>query len=395
MNVMCIRKLTILAAALLASLTLSAQIKLLHGPYLQNITDNEAVVVWEADKPSIGWVELAPDDGTSFYACERPKYFDTNIGVKVTSNLHSVKLTGLRPGTNYRYRVFSKEILYRKSNRVHYGNVASTDVYSVAPLKFTTLDKSKKETSFVVLNDIHARDSLIGVLLGYNKNKDADLIFFNGDMISILNKPEEIFTGFMDESIRVFASEKSPYFVRGNHETRGEYATGIQNYFNPREPHLYYALRQGPVYFILLDTGEDKPDSDIEYSDIVDYDNYRTEQAEWLKTLKDDPDFQSAKFRVAIAHMPTVKSPDSWHGQNDCMDKFTPVLNDMGIDLMISGHLHRDEFHEPNATVKYPVLVNSNNGIVEAHTEGGKLCVTIRHEDGKAAKNLTFSAGRK
>ena len=93
--------------------------------------------------------------------------------------------------------------------------------------------------------------------------------------------------------------------------------------------------------------------------------------------------------------MPTVKSPDSWHGQNDCMDKFTPVLNDMGIDLMISGHLHRDEFHEPNATVKYPVLVNSNNGIVEAHTEGGKLCVTIRHEDGKAAKNLTFSAGRK
>ena len=102
MNIMCIKKLTILAAALLASLTLSAQIKLLHGPYLQNITDNEAVVVWEADKPSIGWVELAPDDGTSFYACERPKYFDTNIGVKVTSELHSVKLTGLTPGTNYR-----------------------------------------------------------------------------------------------------------------------------------------------------------------------------------------------------------------------------------------------------------------------------------------------------
>ena len=45
MNIMCIKKLTILAAALLASLTLSAQIKLLHGPYLQNITDNEAVVV--------------------------------------------------------------------------------------------------------------------------------------------------------------------------------------------------------------------------------------------------------------------------------------------------------------------------------------------------------------
>ena len=385
---------TLLAVLLVAATNVHA-VKIIHGPYLQNVKDSEATFVWISDSVTVGWVEIAPDDGTHFYVTERPQYFDCANGIKNESRIHAVRISGLKPGTNYRYRVFAKEILYRKSNRVHYGNVASTDVYSVAPLKFTTLDKAKKETSFVVLNDIHARDSLIGVLLGYHKNKDADLIFFNGDMISILNKPEEIFTGFMDESIRVFASGKSPYFVRGNHETRGEYATGIQNYFNPREPHLYYTLRQGPVYFILLDTGEDKPDSDIEYSDIVDYDNYRTEQAEWMKTLKDDPDFRSAEFRVAIAHMPTVKSPDSWHGQNDCMDKFTPVLNDMGIDLMISGHLHRDEFHEPNATVKYPVLVNSNNGIVEAHTEGGKLCVTIRHEDGKVAKNLTFPAGRK
>ena len=54
------RKQIVLLLALIAPLALTAQIKLLHGPYLQNITDNEAVVVWEADKPSIGWVELAP-----------------------------------------------------------------------------------------------------------------------------------------------------------------------------------------------------------------------------------------------------------------------------------------------------------------------------------------------
>jgi predicted phosphodiesterase len=377
--------------ALIAPLALSAQIKLVHGPYLQNVTDNQAVIVWQADKLSIGWVELAPDDGTTFYACERPKYFDTNIGVKVSSELHTVKLTGLKPGTSYRYRVFAKEILSHVNNKVHYGDVASTDVYSKEPLKFTTLDKTKNETSFVVLNDIHHREGLITTLLGFNDNKNADLVFFNGDMISILNKPEDIFEGFMDESIKEFAAEKSPYYVRGNHETRGTYATEIQKYFNPREPHLYYTLRQGPVYFILLDTGEDKPDSDIEYADIVDYDNYRTEQAEWLKTLKDDPDFKSARFHIVIEHMPTVKSPDSWHGQNDCMDKFTPILNEMGIDLMIAGHLHADEYHEPDATVKYPVLVNSNNGIVEAFVEGGSMKVAVRHKDGKVVWNKTYS----
>jgi predicted phosphodiesterase len=388
---MYIRKAITLITFLLSSLALPAQIKLVHGPYLQNVTDNQAVIVWQADKPSIGWVELSPDDGTTFYACERPKYFDTNIGVKVSSELHTVRLTGLKPGTSYRYRVFAKEILSHVNNKVHYGDVASTDVYSKEPLKFTTLDKSKNETSFVVLNDIHHREGLITTLLGFNDNKNADLVFFNGDMISILNKPEDIFEGFMDESIKEFAAEKSPYYVRGNHETRGTYATEIQKYFNPREPHLYYTLRQGPVYFILLDTGEDKPDSDIEYADIVDYDNYRTEQAEWLKTLKDDPDFKSARFRIVIEHMPTVKSPDSWHGQNDCMDKFTPVLNEMGIDLMIAGHLHADEYHEPDETVKYPVLVNSNNGIVEASVEGGSMKVAVRHKDGKVVWNKTYS----
>jgi predicted phosphodiesterase len=388
---MYIRKAITLITFLLSSLALPAQIKLVHGPYLQNVTDNQAVIVWQADKLSIGWVELAPDDGTTFYACERPKYFDTNIGVKVSSELHTVKLTGLKPGTSYRYRVFAKEILSHVNNKVHYGDVASTDVYSKEPLKFTTLDKTKNETSFVVLNDIHHREGLITTLLGFNDNKNADLVFFNGDMISILNKPEDIFEGFMDESIKEFAAEKSPYYVRGNHETRGTYATEIQKYFNPREPHLYYTLRQGPVYFILLDTGEDKPDSDIEYADIVDYDNYRTEQAEWLKTLKDDPDFKSARFHIVIEHMPTVKSPDSWHGQNDCMDKFTPILNEMGIDLMIAGHLHADEYHEPDATVKYPVLVNSNNGIVEAFVEGGSMKVAVRHKDGKVVWNKTYS----
>ena len=37
---------------------------------------------------------------------------------------------------------------------------------------------------------------------------------------------------------------------------------------SPCQEHLYYAFRQGPVYCIVLDTGEDKPDSDIEYAGI-------------------------------------------------------------------------------------------------------------------------------
>ena len=65
-----------------ASLEATAQIKILYGPYLQNVKSDEATIVWVADKPSIGWVELAPNDQTNFYGEERPKYFNTTNGVK-------------------------------------------------------------------------------------------------------------------------------------------------------------------------------------------------------------------------------------------------------------------------------------------------------------------------
>ena len=43
-------------------------------------------------KPSVGWVELAPDDNSDYYQQERPKYFDSTNGVKNTSLLHACLL---------------------------------------------------------------------------------------------------------------------------------------------------------------------------------------------------------------------------------------------------------------------------------------------------------------
>ena len=370
-----------------------AQIKNIHGPYLQNISANEATIVWEADKPSIGWVELAPDDGTNYYAKERKKFFDCTNGVKNTSLIHSVKLTGLQPGTTYRYRIYSQEVLSHKGIYVNYdGCIAASNVYSQKPPQFTTLDPNKTETSFVVLNDVHGEKDFITPLMDYADYKKKDLVFFNGDMISVLNKAEDFFTGFMDESIKLFAQEKSPYYSRGNHETRGEFATHFQDYFCPQIPHLYFTVRQGPIYFIMLDTGEDKPDSDIEYSGIVDYDGYRSQQAEWLKTLANDPDYKSAKFRVVICHMPICVNKNNWHGPQDCVEKMAPILNGMNIDVMLSGHNHRDSFHEPDSTCQYPVLVNSNKGIISAETKENELIIRVIHKDGKEFTKKTFKA---
>lgn len=85
---------------LLTTLPLFAQedIKITHAPYLQNLGENEVTIVWTVNKPSVGWVELAPDDGTHFYRTERLKVFNAKNGIKLTSTVHTVHLKGLEPG---------------------------------------------------------------------------------------------------------------------------------------------------------------------------------------------------------------------------------------------------------------------------------------------------------
>lgn len=370
----------------------TAQITNLHGPYLQNVKEAEATIVWEADKPSVGWVELAPDDDTHFYGEERTKYFDTTNGVKNTSLLHAVKIKGLAPGTTYRYRIYSQEVLSHEGIYVVYGRVAASDVYSEKSLTFTTCDPNKKEISFAMINDIHGRENIITKLLNAADYKEKDLIIFNGDMVSEFKDRETIFNGFMKESIELFAKEKPMYYARGNHETRGEFATSFQKYFSPKEPFLYYIFKQGPVCFIMLDTGEDKPDSDIEYSGITDYDGYRTEQVEWMKELRTNEDFKQAKFRVVIAHMPPSRTPGIWHGQKDVLNKFVPILNEIGVDLMLSGHLHRNLYEEPGTNIQFPILVNSNNSVVSVKTDGSLMHLEVLDLDGKVINRKSYSA---
>ena len=368
------------------------RIAIQHGPYLQNLKETEVSIVWKASKPSVGWVELAPDDNSDYYQQERPRFFNVTNGVKNTSLLHVVKITGLKPGTNYRYRVYSQEVLDHQGVEIMYGRVAATDVYSAKPPVFKTNDRNKPETSFIMINDIHGRTEDIPRLLEVADYKHTDMVIFNGDMLSHLKNEEELFSGFMDVSVDLFAKEIPMYYARGNHETRGMFATSFQHYFSPKEPHLYYLIRQGPVCYIVLDTGEDKPDSDIEYSGITDYDNYRTEQAKWLAEAVKSKDFLDAKFRVVIAHMPPLPDDRLWHGQKEVLEKFVPILNDADVDVMLSGHLHRYFNNKPTSKVKFPVIDNAHRTVVKGITTGEKLTLGVIDIEGKIVDQIILTA---
>ena len=363
-------------------------IKITHAPYLQNLGENEVTIVWTANKPSIGWVELAPDDGTHYYQTERPKFFNAKNGIKLTSTVHSVHLTGLKPGTRYRYRVYSQEVLSHVGWRVIYGNVAATSVYGKQPLTFLTSDHSRQSVNFAMVNVIHGKSDLLEKLISHCDLKKTDMFLFNGDMVSIFNNEKEIFEGFMDKATELFASEIPMYYTRGNHETRGSFATAFQDYFSPKQEHIYYMFRQGPVCFVILDSGEDKPDSDLEYAGITVYDQYRTEQAEWLKKVLESKEYKEAPFKVVVCHMPPF---GGWHGEQEVAEKFIPLLNNAGVDIMLCGHLHRYMRNEPKDGVRFPVIVNSNNTVLKAEAGAKELNIRILDMEGKEVDMLTIN----
>jgi predicted phosphodiesterase len=371
--------------------TLAQGIQITHGPYLQAVGENEVTLVWTTDGDAVSWVELAPAGDDSFYARERPAYYQTKDGNRVVGKLHKVTLPGLAKGTEYRYRILSRAVLrYEGQSDVLYGKVASTNVYTRKPLRFRTLDAGRTEIAFTVVNDIHGRIDDLKALTHNAVYGNEDLVIFNGDMVSEMEDETVFFAGFMDEAVNRFASEVPVFYARGNHETRGKFNVYFSSYFPTNTGKLYYSFRQGPVHFIVLDSGEDKPDSDTEYSGLSQFDAYRSEQQEWLKKEVQSESFRTAKYRLVIVHIPPVDS--DWHGTLEVREKFLPALKNAGITAMFCGHTHRYNYLEPGSQHDFPVLVNAPNTALEVKADAAGMTVVRKDTTGKELNRFHYPA---
>lgn len=334
--------------------------KIITGPYLQVVTDTEATVVWTTNKQAVSWVELAPDDSTHFYHAPRPRFYHVSLGKKIIGTVHSVLIPDLEPGKKYRYRIYSQEVLEEQASDVLYGKIVASKIFKAKPFLFQTLDKNKTSFSFLTVNDIHENNDLLRLLLSNVKNENVDFVFYNGDMVNNVQTPEKMLNGFLNLSVEMFASELPFFISRGNHETRGQAAGKFMDYFPTPTGQPYYTLHHGNTFFIVLDGGEDKPDSDIEYGGLAAYDQYRIEEQQWLKKVVQGEAFKAAKHKIVIMHIPPGDD-NSWHGPLHTAELFVPVLNGNGIDIMISGHIHRHMYYKDGTGgTDFPVLINAN-----------------------------------
>ena len=336
------------------------------GPWVTGVTETEMTIVWTSTSRCMGWVEVAPDDGTSFYAEERPKYYEDFLGRHIVSEVHHVRLTNLKPGTVYRYRLFQQCIDDRGHSPIPLGRVTASNVYSRQPFAVRTLDKSKEEIRFTMINDIHGRDDMMDTHTKDISTKKPDFVVFNGDMASFMGSIADIEKDFMIRASKNFSPDFPLVYVRGNHETRGPGYCEFMNLFPSTTGTPSYTFFHGPAAFVVLDCGEDKPDSDIEYGGTAAYDAYREQIAKWLKEATSSQEFKDAPVKIALMHIPFEKSA-GWWGNNELKRLLLPLLNEAGIDVMLSGHNHVYSFREKGSMNgnEFPILVNSNNDRVE------------------------------
>ena len=365
------------------------RVKTKCGPWVVGVTETEMTVVWTSTDRCMGWVEVAPDDGTSFYAEERPRYDEDFMGRHVVSAVHHVRITGLKPGTSYRYRIYQQGVDDSGHNPVPSGYISASNVYSQKPYAIRTMDAEKEDCTFTMVNDIHGRDSMMLALTKGLKEQKPDFVVFNGDMVSFMGSVEDIETGFMTRATETFATDVPLVYVRGNHETRGPGFSEYLNLFPTPTNTPYFTFRQGPVAFVVLDSGEDKPDSDIEYGGTAAYDAYREQMSEWLKEAVKSEEFRSAPVKIALLHIPFDKGV-GWYGNNELKRLLLPTLNEAGIDVMLCGHTHSYSYRDVGSVDNnFPILVNSNNDKVNVRATKSQIDMEVVDATGKVLHRHT------
>jgi len=350
--------------------------RFLTPPYLQVLTSSGVDIVFLTSNRAYSWVEYGEDQ------LEQKAQEESDGFIEAYQRINVIRIRNLKPGTTYKYRIVSKEISSFKPYELVYGTQITSEQYS-----FITPVEDAESVACLVFNDIHDRPHSFKDLMAIRGEKPYDFAFLNGDMFDYQEDEQQIIDHLLLPVTALFASERPFIMSRGNHETRGKFRREFKDYFSYPTDKYYYGFKQGPVYWIILDTGEDKPDDHPVYAGIVDFDGYRREQALWLEQVVQRKEYRQATYRVVMMHIPPFHSGD-WHGTTHCREVFDPIFNDNKVDLVISGHTHRYGVHPPSEEHPYPIIIGGgpkegNRTIIRVEANHRNLTIEMKRDDGQ------------
>ncbi len=303
----------------------------LHGQYLTNPAYDSVTITWITRVPCGGGIEYR-EKGTEDFKRVWQKFYGQ---IDCSSDLHSIHLENLKPGTEYEYRfVTLPDPFMAYDTSVRTGK----EIYS-----FRTLDPQKMNYKVFFLADHHGSARLsLDPMTALSGAQDADFFVFLGDNVEDnMNHARYFLTqGFLDDVSRKWGKSKATVFLRGNHDLSGREQYAFGKYFPRKDGKSYFSFSQGNVLFIVLDSMWANANPNVK-EQTLSYQDYFREQAEWIQTLKSTPAWKEAEFRIVMAHVATHGG--SW-GTQYMAQFFKDVLNDDTpegrIHYFLAGHEH-------------------------------------------------------
>jgi len=329
-----------------------------HGPYLQELTSDGVTIVWTTGKACVGRVEYGIGELAKTAQTVRHGLVNAN------TKYHAVRITGLKAGQKYQYRLVNTEILKFGAYNTALGQNINSGAYA-----FTTLNPAPAEFSFIVTQDIHSQADKYASLLDKVKLSEAAFVVLNGDMDNDPKNEAQIYSGHLDLSVERFAKEKPFVLVRGNHETRDAFARYLFDMYPHSSGRYYYSFSHGGVFFLVVDCGEDKEDTHPVYAGLNAFDEYRAEQARWIAKELQSSAAKSARYRIVLSHMPPTISTEvarerPGYTMRMITEQWAPLFRNGNVDLVISGHTHREGWLAPGSKKgDFAIFVGSNQEI--------------------------------
>lgn len=232
-------------------------------------------------------------------------------------------------------------VKYRKSinRKAYFSELGDAEFESFA---FCPIEKTDN------INIYHSAD--VHYIFDVAKNtisyfgEDTDLIILNGDIGEV--ETEENYFDILNFTGEISGGKIPVVFARGNHDTRGRLAERYTDYFPANHKDTYYTFEIGNMRGIVLDCGEDKPDScdsygGDEYGGVNIFEIYRRRELKFLKSLEADKE----KLTFAISHMCPAQIHDvpgsKFDIERELYSEYNRELARIGIKFMINGHIHR------------------------------------------------------
>ncbi len=304
----------------------TANVARTRGPYLQNATPSEVTVRWRTAAPVVGRVSIGPAGGPYAWTHD-----ETAAGTE-----HEVRVTGLASGARYAYSVHgASEPPEAVSEARTFGTppLAGADV----PVRLWAIGDS----GYGNLPGQQVRDAW----LSWSGARREDLWLLLGDNAYTTGTDAEYQAGLFDE-YPLTLSRSPLWSTRGNHDQL--YTGAANDYYDlftlpaggegggvPSATEAWYSFDWGPVHFVCLDS---------EGSD-------RTKGSPMLQWLRADLAATAQPWVIGFWHHPPYTKGshdsddalDSGGRMRDMRENVLPILDSLGVDLVLNGHSHSYE----------------------------------------------------